>query len=215
MAGATPPAYRPGAGGSARRPLSPQDRRRLIIGATIAGCTEVLTALTQAEARFLDSASALIGHCRTRQDGPGYHGSAHAVAARASTAHADAATVPAQPQGQPGVSSAGAAATVTWPGEPQIPVLTLVTNDSATQTRTSGARAGRGDVELRLPDEGTVSREHARFTFSGGRWWITCLGRNGLTVNGVPLTGTQALEDGDFIRWGRRWNALLSRVNIG
>lgn len=97
----------------------------------------------------------------------------------------------------------------------QIPVLRLVTNSSVAQTRTSGARAGRGDVELRLPEEPTVSREHARFTFTGGRWRIANLGRNGLTLNGVPLEGEQPLDDGDVIRWGKRWNALLSRVEIG
>lgn len=97
----------------------------------------------------------------------------------------------------------------------QIPVLRLVTNSSVAQTRTSGARAGRGDVELRLPEEPTVSREHARFTFTGGRWRIANLGRNGLTLNGAPLEGEQPLDDGDVIRWGKRWNALLSRVEIG
>lgn len=97
----------------------------------------------------------------------------------------------------------------------QIPVLSLVTGSTVVQTRTSGARAGRGSVELRLPEEPTVSREHARFTFSDGRWWIANLGRNGLTLNGTPLTGEQALDDGDVIRWGMRWNALLSRVEIG
>jgi hypothetical protein len=97
----------------------------------------------------------------------------------------------------------------------QIPVLRLVTGSSVAQTRTSGARAGRGDVELRLPDEPTVSREHARFTFCESRWRIANLGRNGLTLNGEPLEDEQALDDGDVIRWGRRWNALLSRVEIG
>ena len=78
----------------------------------------------------------------------------------------------------------------------------------------SGARAGRGSVELVLPDVPTVSREHARFTFSDGRWWITNQGRNGLTLNGAPVTGEQPLSDGDVIRWGTRQDALLSRVEI-
>ena len=97
----------------------------------------------------------------------------------------------------------------------RIPVLRLVTGNSVTETRKSGARAGRGAVELRLPEEPTVSREHARFTFSEGRWWVANLGRNGLTLNGAPLAAEQALDDGDVIRWGMKWNALLSRVEIG
>src|SRR6516165_12457288 len=49
---------------------------------------------------------------------------------------------------------------------PPVPALRLVTGSSVAETRTSGARAGRGPVELILPDVPTVSREHARFTFS-------------------------------------------------
>jgi hypothetical protein len=97
----------------------------------------------------------------------------------------------------------------------QVPVLRLVTGDTVVQTRTSGARAGRGAVELRLPQVPTLSREHARFTFSDGQWRIANLGQNGLTLNGQPLAGEQPLEDGDVIRWGMKWNALLSRVEIG
>jgi hypothetical protein len=96
-----------------------------------------------------------------------------------------------------------------------IPVLRLVTGESVTETRRSGARAGRGPVELELPDVPTVSREHARFTFSGGQWWIANLGMNGLTLNGTPLAGEQPLSNGDSIRWGTRPDALLSRVQVG
>ena len=95
-----------------------------------------------------------------------------------------------------------------------VPVLRLVTGSSVAETRMSGARAGRGSVELMLPDVPTVSREHARFTFSDGRWWIVNQGRNGLTLNGAPVTGEQPLSDGDAIRWGARPDALLSRVEI-
>lgn len=95
-----------------------------------------------------------------------------------------------------------------------VPMLRLVTGGSVTETRVSGARAGRGDVELKLPAEPTVSREHARFTFSDGQWWIANLGRNGMTVNGAALAGEQPLHDGDSIRWGMRPDALLSRVEI-
>ena len=97
---------------------------------------------------------------------------------------------------------------------PAVPTLRLVTGSSVTETRTSGARAGRGPVELMLPDVPTVSREHARFTFADGRWWITNQGRNGLTLNGAKVTGEQPLSDGDAIRWGTNPDAPLSRIEI-
>ncbi len=97
---------------------------------------------------------------------------------------------------------------------PAIPMLRLVTGDEVAETRTSGARAGRGPVELGLPEVPTVSREHARFTFSGGQWRIANLGVNGLTVNGVPVTGEAPVSDGDVVRWGTRPDALSSRVEI-
>jgi hypothetical protein len=96
-----------------------------------------------------------------------------------------------------------------------VPVLRLVTGDSVAQTQMSGARAGRGGVELRLPDEPTVSRVHARVTFSDGQWWITNLGKNGLRLNGAALVAEQPLHHGDSIRWGMRSDALQSRVEIG
>jgi len=100
-------------------------------------------------------------------------------------------------------------------GQGQVPVLRLVTDGSVTETRVSGARAGRGTVELALPEVPTVSREHARFTFSGGQWWVSNLGRNGLTLNGTALVGEQPVAQGDVIRWGMRSDALQSRVEIG
>jgi FHA domain len=96
-----------------------------------------------------------------------------------------------------------------------VPVLRLVTGGSVAETQMSGARAGRGAVELGLPEVPTVSREHARFTFSDGQWWIANLGRNGLTLNGTPLVAEHPLSHGDAIRWGSRPDALLSRVEIG
>ena len=95
------------------------------------------------------------------------------------------------------------------------PVLRLVTGNSVAETRMTGARAGRGSVELVLPNVPTVSREHARFAFSEGRWWVTNLGINGLTVNGEAAETEHPLSDGDAIRWGSRSDALLSRVEIG
>jgi hypothetical protein len=95
-----------------------------------------------------------------------------------------------------------------------IPMLRLHTGDSVTETRISGARAGRGPVELALPEVPTVSREHARFTFTEGQWRIANLGMNGLTVNGSPVASEHPLSSGDSIRWGTRPDALLSRVEI-
>lgn len=96
-----------------------------------------------------------------------------------------------------------------------VPPLTLVTAGCVTQTRVSGACAGRGAVELVLPDVPTVSREHARFTFADGQWWVANLGRNGLTLNGVPVQAGRVVLDGDLIRWGRAPDAPASRVGIG
>jgi hypothetical protein len=97
-----------------------------------------------------------------------------------------------------------------------VPRLRLVTGGRVAETRTSGARAGRGGLaELCLPDEPTVSRVHAKFTYTGGRWWITSMGRNGVTLNGTFLADEHALSDGDSIRWGSRPDAPASRVEIG
>jgi FHA domain len=97
---------------------------------------------------------------------------------------------------------------------PAIPVLRLITGTSIAETAMSGARAGRGSVELVLPDVPTVSREHANFTFSDGRWRVTNQGRNGLSLNGAPVTAEQPVSDGDWIRWGTRQDAPMSRVEI-
>jgi len=96
------------------------------------------------------------------------------------------------------------------------PSLRLVTGDAVVHTRRSGARAGRGSsVELRLPQELTISREHANFTFSDGHWWITGLGRNGLLLNGSRLTGRSAVASGDRITWGTHANAVTSEIQVG
>lgn len=108
------------------------------------------------------------------------------------------------------------ALTVMEQARPVIPLLRLVTGSSMTATSISGARAGRGSsVELVLPDEPTISRVHAWFTFASDRWWVTNQGRNGLCVNGVPVTDQQPLNDGDSIRWGTGPDAPQSRVGIG
>jgi hypothetical protein len=111
-----------------------------------------------------------------------------------------------------GVTAAGPAAGCTLAPHP---LLRLVTGDSVTQTRVSGACAGRGpETELTLPPEPTVSRVHAQFTCSAGEWRVTCASRNGLAVNGVPVTGEQAVRPGDVIRWGEHPDALTSRVEL-
>jgi hypothetical protein len=116
--------------------------------------------------------------------------------------------------------NAGPRAATVSPGQPTVaerrgdPVLRLVTGDSVAQTRQSGARAGRGNVELALPEVMTVSREHARFTFADGQWWVENLGRNGITLNGGRLHGRQPVRHGDEIRWGAAADALVSRVEI-
>lgn len=96
------------------------------------------------------------------------------------------------------------------------PPLRLVTGGKVAETTVSGARAGRGrSVELGLPEVPTVSREHAKFTYQGGQWYVTNLGMNGITVNGQPVTGEQPVHSGDSIRWGTRPDALQSEVEIG
>jgi FHA domain len=106
-------------------------------------------------------------------------------------------------------------ATVMEQIRPAVPVLRLVTASSVAETSVSGARAGRGPVELVLPEVPTVSRVHAIFTFAAGRWRVANQGMNGLSVNGVPVSGEQSLSDGDSIRWGKSQDAPLSRVEIG
>lgn len=96
------------------------------------------------------------------------------------------------------------------------PLLRLITNGAVAETRISGARAGRGKaVELELPGEPTVSRVHATFACTGGEWRITVLGRNGVLLNGVPLTSEHVIRNGDSIRWGQQSSAPVSAVVIG
>jgi len=115
----------------------------------------------------------------------------------------------------PGLTVMDGMATVMEQIRPAVPVLRLVTGSSVAETSISGARAGRGPVELELPYAPTVSRVHARFTFSEGCWRVTNEGMNGLAINGVPVSGEQPLGDGDSIRWGSRPDAPMSRIEIG
>jgi hypothetical protein len=125
------------------------------------------------------------------------------------------AVIDGRTQAHPEATSGEGLPTVMERSHTPVPMLRLVTGDSVAETRMSGAVAGRGNVDLRLPQVPTVSREHARFTFSDGQWWIANLGMNGLTVNGAPLAGEQPLGDNDVIRWGTRPDALQSQVEIG
>ncbi len=166
-----------------------------------------------AEVSVLSDPSVPPGRYRLRQGRPPQPGGRPVrlepagVFAHAQDGHTRAEAVPA-------VTATGLP-TLAEPAAPPIPVLRLVTGDFVAQTRMPGACAGRGDVDLVLPQVPTVSREHARFTFADGQWWVANLGRNGLTVNGVPLVAGQPLRDGDAIRWGNKPDALLSRVEIG
>jgi hypothetical protein len=111
--------------------------------------------------------------------------------------------------------SGGGLVTVAEPARSMIPTLRLITGDRVSETRLSGALAGRGPAELSLPDVPTVSREHARFTYSDHQWWVANLGMNGMTLNGASVAGEQPLHDGDLIRWGTNEQAPGSRVEIG
>jgi hypothetical protein len=96
------------------------------------------------------------------------------------------------------------------------PPLRLITGGKVAETTISGARAGRGrSVELGLPEVPTVSREHAKFTYERGQWYVTNLGMNGITLNGQAVTGEHPVHSGDSIRWGTRPDALQSEVEIG
>jgi pSer/pThr/pTyr-binding forkhead associated (FHA) protein len=91
-----------------------------------------------------------------------------------------------------------------------------MTNGKMSQTRVSGARAGRASgAELALPTDPTVSRVHAEFTFTDGQWHVINTGLNGITLNGSPLTTRHVIRDGDRIGWGTQPGALVSFVEIG
>ena len=49
-------------------------------------------------------------------------------------------------------------------------------------------------MDLVLPQVPTVSREHARFTFTDGRWWVANLGRNGLSAVPPQVASLRGLK---------------------
>jgi len=58
-----------------------------------------------------------------------------------------------------------------------------------------------------------ISRRHAHFATSRGRWTVTDLeSRNGVRVNGAPITGAATLSYGDIIRLG---DTLLVFAPVG
>jgi FHA domain len=196
----------------------------------VAGYKARLARPVQPEVYVTPSGSVPPGRYRLRQGDPVRAGTrpdlieAHAARefAYAASEHAYAGPIssvwqdpgPAVAAGDPGPTVATGLTTIMAASLPAVPTLRLVTGSSVAETRMSGARAGRGPVELILPDVPTVSREHARFTFSDGRWWISNQGRNGLILNGAPVAGEQPLSDGDSIRWGTNQDAPRSRVEI-
>jgi len=104
----------------------------------------------------------------------------------------------------------------TMTSRPDVPCLRLLTRDAVTETRRPGALAGRGTAaELKLPDDLTVSRVHAEFSYADGHWQVANRGRNGLRLNGKAVSGQQAVADGDLIHWGHQADALTSLVQIG
>jgi FHA domain-containing protein len=104
----------------------------------------------------------------------------------------------------------------TMTSRPDVPCLRLLTRDAVTETRQPGALAGRGTAaELKLPDDLTVSRVHAEFSYADGHWQVANRGRNGLRLNGKTVSGQQAVADGDLIHWGHQADALTSLVQIG
>jgi hypothetical protein len=183
----------------------------------VAGHRARLARPGQAQVYVTASGSVPPGRYRLRQGDPVRAGTRPDLAERefayAAPQHAYAG--PVSPVWQdPGPTVAAGLTTIMAASLDPVPALRLVTGSSVAETRTSGARAGRGPVELILPDVPTVSREHARFTFSDSRWWISNQGRNGLILNGTAVTGEQPLSDGDSIRWGTNPDAPLSRVEI-
>ena len=183
-----------------------------------------LAAPGRAQVYVIASGSVPPGRYRLRQGDPVRAGTrpdlldvpyAHAAAELANAAPRRAYAAPVSHVWQdPGQTVAAGMTTVLEQSLPPVPALRLVTGSSVAETRMSGARAGRGPVELMLPDVPTVSREHARFTFADGRWWITNQGRNGLTLNGAQVTGKKPVSDGDTIRGGSNPDAPQSRVEI-
>jgi hypothetical protein len=181
--------------------------------AAVAACNARIFRNAPVEVRVIEDADVPVGRYQVRQRrqptafGPAGSGAASVAAPRfrhgLTTLH------------HPAPAGTLLTGELTAVGSARNPLLRLVTGPAVTETRMSEARAGRARAaELTLPDELTVSRLHARLRCSDGEWWITALGRNGVVLNGVVLTGEHLLRDGDRIRWGRQADAPISRVEI-
>ena len=69
-------------------------------------------------------------------------------------------------------------------------------------------RAHNSYLRLQDPD---VSRRHAMLFLHGADWWLSDLGsRNGVRVNGMRLTHTRRMRDGDELRIGKQNLAFAS-----
>lgn len=72
---------------------------------------------------------------------------------------------------------------------------------------------GRESKDLRLSD-GKSSRQHARFTCEGGKWYVRDLAsRHGTLVNKIRIQGKHPLNDGDRVRIGRT-ELVVARVPV-
>lgn len=72
---------------------------------------------------------------------------------------------------------------------------------------------GRESKDLRLSD-GKSSRQHARFTCEGGKWYVRDLAsRHGTLVNKIRIDTKHPLNDGDRIRIGRT-ELVVARVPV-
>lgn len=101
----------------------------------------------------------------------------------------------------------------TRPRRPTVTCATLIPRHTAGSTAgqlrgrplpTSGrVLLGRAEtMHLRIGDP-TVSKRHARIEAERGAFWLIDLGStNGTFVNGAPVVGAVALQDGDVVRFG-------------
>lgn len=72
---------------------------------------------------------------------------------------------------------------------------------------------GRESKDLRLSD-GKSSRQHARFTCEGGKWYVRDLAsRHGTLVNKIRIDSKHPLNDGDRVRIGRT-ELVVARVPV-
>lgn len=67
------------------------------------------------------------------------------------------------------------------------------------------------DNDVVLMDDAEASRRHAMIFRHGDDWWLSDMGsRNGIRVNGMKLSHSRRLRDGDELRIGRQKLSFLS-----